>query len=82
MDLPARQIYFSSIISKDQKSEVNRIINFTRAIGLIFGLLLNGYFMSETTDSNVFSYGFLIAGSVKIVYDIVISFLFLSSKKG
>lgn len=48
---------------------------------MVFGLGINGYFMDKPVDSVEFSYPFLIAGGLKIVYDITIGCLFLWSSK-
>ncbi len=47
----------------------------------MFGLGLNGIFMAKPVDSAAFSYPFIIAGGLKILYDITIGCLFLWNSK-
>lgn len=81
MDVPARQAYVSMVVSSEERSAANGITNIARSVGLVFGLAINGYFMGKEATSPEFSYPFLIAGGLKIVYDIVIGLLFLWNKK-
>ena len=50
-------------------------------MGLTLGLGINGYFMSMPPDSTAFTYPFVIAGGLKIVYDVTIGCCFLWKKK-
>jgi MFS family permease len=81
MDVPARQTYVTMVVSSEERSAANGITNIARSVGLVFGLGLNGYFMGQDVSSPQFSYPFLIAGGLKIVYDITIGCLFLWNKK-
>ena len=82
MDVPARQTYVSMVVSSEQRSAANGITNIARSVGLCFGLALNGYFIDMPVTSEYYSYPFLIAGGLKIVYDVVIGCLFLWNSKG
>jgi MFS family permease len=81
MDVPARQTYVSMVVSSEERSAANGITNIARSIGLVFGLGLNGYFFDKPVDSPIFSYPFIIAGGLKIIYDITIGCLFLWNSK-
>jgi hypothetical protein len=50
-------------------------------VGLSFGMGINGYFISQDPDSFMFTVPFLLAGGIKIVYDIVLGCSFLWNKK-
>jgi MFS family permease len=81
MDVPARQTYVTMVVSSEERSAANGITNIARSVGLVFGLGLNGYFITQPVDSPQFSYPFLIAGGLKIIYDITIGCLFLWNKR-
>lgn len=81
MDVPARQTYVTMVVSSEERSAANGITNIARSVGLVFGLGINGYFMDKPVDSVEFSYPFLIAGGLKIIYDITIGCLFLWNSK-
>jgi MFS family permease len=81
MDVPSRQAYVSMVVSSEERSAANGITNIACSVGLAFGLGLNGYFMIQPVESAAFSFPFLIAGGLKIIYDIVIGNLFLWNKK-
>ena len=81
MDVPARQTYVSMVVSSQERSAANGITNIARSVGLTIGLGLNGYFMSMPPDSTAFSFPFIIAGGLKIIYDITIGCCFLWRKK-
>jgi hypothetical protein len=42
---------------------------------------INGYFIQQHPDSFMFTMPFIIAGAIKIVYDIVLGLCFLWNKK-
>jgi len=42
---------------------------------------LNGYFISEDPNAFIFTVPFLLAGGIKIVYDITLGFCFLWNQK-
>jgi MFS family permease len=81
MDVPARQTYVTMVVSSEERSAANGITNIARSVGLVFGLGLNGYFMQQPVASPEFSYPFVIAGGLKIIYDITIGCLFLWNQK-
>ena len=81
MDVPARQTFITLIVSSAERSAVNGITNVARSIGLSVGLLFLGFFLKATPDNIMFSVPFLIAGGVKIGYDLALGVLFLWCKK-
>jgi predicted MFS family arabinose efflux permease len=77
MDVPARQTYVTMVVSSPERSAANGITNIARSVGLSFGLVFNGFFMRMDPSDIGFSAPFLIAGGVKIAYDLTLGALFL-----
>lgn len=81
MDVPARQTFVTLVVSPQERSAANGITNIARSVGLSVGLGLNGFFMAMKPDSFGFSMPFILAGAIKILYDITIGCLFLWNQK-
>ena len=81
MDVPARQTFVTLLVSPNERSAANGITNIARSVGLSLGLGINGYLIGMTSDHWAFSLPFLIAGVIKIVYDLTIGCFFLWNKK-
>ncbi len=81
MDVPARQTYVNLVVSSSQRSAANGITNIARSVGLSIGMGLNGYFISVDGDSFMFTVPFLLAGGIKIVYDLVLGCCFLWGRR-
>lgn len=81
MDVPARQTFVTLVVSPSERSAANGITNIVRSVGLSFGLGLNGYFIQNDPSSFAFSMPFVVAGVIKIIYDITLGVLFLWKQK-
>ena len=81
MDVPARQTFVTLLVSSNERSAANGITNIARSVGLSLGLGINGYFINMNPDNWAFSVPFLIAGVIKILYDVTIGCFFLWNKK-
>lgn len=81
MDVPARQTFVTMVVSPGERSAANGITNIARSVGLSLGLGFNGFFMRMNPEIIGFSVPFLIAGGVKIIYDITIGCCFLWTQK-
>lgn len=81
MDVPARQTFVTLVVSPSERSAANGITNIVRSVGLSVGLGLNGFFIGNHPSSFLFSMPFILAGSIKIVYDITLGCLFLWKQK-
>ena len=81
MDVPARQTFVTLLVSPEERSAANGITNIARSVGLSIGLGINGYLISTSADSLFFSVPFLLAGGIKIFYDITIGCCFLCNQK-
>ena len=81
MDVPARQTFVTLVVSPGERSAANGITNIARSVGLSVGLLFNGFFMKLSPDTFAFSAPFLLAGGIKILYDVTLGCLFLWKKK-
>lgn len=77
MDVPARQTYVNFVVSSAERSAANGITNIARSVGLSLGMGMNGYFISLDPQSFMFTVPFLLAGGIKIVYDVVLGCCFL-----
>ena len=81
MDVPARQTFVTLVVSPAERSAANGITNIIRSVGLSIGLGLNGYFIQNNPESFEFSLPFVVAGTIKIIYDITLGALFLWKQK-
>ena len=81
MDVPARQTFVTLVVSPSERSAANGITNIVRSVGLSLGLGLNGYFIAKAPTDFGFSMPFILAGSIKIAYDITLGCLFLWKQK-
>ena len=81
MDVPARQTYVNFVVSSSERSAANGITNIARSVGLSIGMGLNGYFISVDPDTFMFTVPFIIAGVIKIVYDVTLGCCFLWGQK-
>ena len=83
MDVPARQTYVALVVDSDERSAAGGITNIVRSIGVSLSPLLTGYLLSNPNNWYLFSSPFIIAGSLKIVYDIAlyVSFKLTSSQE-
>ena len=77
MDVPARQTYVNMVVSSQERGAANGITNIARSVGLSVGMGMNGYFISVDPESFAFTIPFLLAGGIKIVYDVVLGCCFL-----
>ena len=82
MDVPARQAYVAMVVEENERSAAGGITNIVRSIGLAASPAIAGALVSYPVDSFVFATPWLIAGGLKIIYDIAVWVLFsLSSEK-
>ncbi len=80
MDVPARQTYVSMVVSPEERSAANGITNITRSVGVALAFPIAGYLWNTEKQSFLFSAPFLIAGALKIFYDLTLGACFLWSK--
>lgn len=77
MDVPTRNAYVQGVVDADERSAANGITNVVRSIGASVGPLIAGWLMERPQYMN---YPFLIAGGLKIVYDLLLVTSFASIK--
>lgn len=75
MDVPTRQSYTMSVVSPDERSAASGITTIARSVGASISPSLSSFFMAS---SGLLVFPFLIAGGLKIIYDIA---LYRSFKK-
>lgn len=75
MDVPTRNAYVQGVVEPDERSAANGITNVVRSIGGAVGPVLAGMLLQ---NSQYNSYPFFIAGSLKIVYDLMLVTSFAS----
>lgn len=80
MDVPARQTYVSMVVSADERSAANGITNIARSVGVALAFPIAGFLWETDKQSFLFSSPFLIAGVLKIIYDLTLGACFLWSK--
>ena len=69
------------LVLPEEHTAINGITLFARSVGLVIGVYLSSYLISSDVDSLFFSAPFLLAGCIKIFYDITIGCCFLYNKK-
>jgi MFS family permease len=77
MDVPTRQSYVMAVVAPDERSAASGITNVARTIGVSLSPVFTGLFLSNPAFLGV---PFVISGSLKIVYDLVLYFNFRSVK--
>ncbi len=80
MDVPARQAYVSMVVSAEERSAANGITNIARSVGVALAFPIAGFLWEADRSSFLFSSPFLIAGALKIFYDLTLGACFLWSK--
>jgi MFS family permease len=73
MDVPARQSYTMAVVAADERSAASGITTVARSVGAAASPLLAGLFM---TSPLLFAAPFLVAGGLKIVYDLLLYRMF------
>mmetsp|Transcript_30370 Transcript_30370/g.66357 ORF Transcript_30370/g.66357 Transcript_30370/m.66357 type:complete len:501 (-) Transcript_30370:244-1746(-) len=77
MDVPARQAYVATSVASDERSAAGGITNVVRSLGMSAAPLLLGSLTTAPRGSLWFSSPWVIAGTIKIVYDISLYALYL-----
>jgi len=72
MDVPARQSYVAMVVDADERSAAGGITNIVRSVGLFLAPTCTGYLMASSPNSLMFASPFIISGTLKIVYDILL----------
>ena len=69
MDVPTRQSYTMAIVAADERSAASGITTIARSVGAALAPVISGLLLTSPT---LISAPFLIAGGVKIVYDLLL----------
>ena len=77
MDVPTRQSYTMAVVAPDERSAASGITGVARTIGASLSPVLTGIFIS---NSAYLALPFVIAGGLKIIYDLALYFNFRSVK--
>ena len=81
MVVPARQAYVQMVVASDERSAAGGITNLARSLGMSLAPLLLGAMSAARPASGwLFCAPWLIAGGVKIAYDLLLYGLYLSDK--
>lgn len=75
MDVPTRNAYVQGVVDADERSAANGITNVVRSLGASLGPSIATILYANSHTRN---YPFYIAGSIKIVYDILLLISFSS----
>jgi len=82
VNVPARQTFVTLLVSPNGRSAANGITNIVRSVGLSVGLGLNYLLIGNNLKDFGYSKPFLLAGTIKIAYDITLGWLYLWKQKG
>lgn len=80
MDVPARQAYVIMVVASDERSAAGGITNIVRSLGMSTAPLLVGLLSSADRHSIWFSSPWIIAGVIKISYDIILYSLYVCGR--
>jgi MFS family permease len=69
MDSPTRNAYVQGVVHPDERSAANGVTNVVRSVGAASGPVLAGFLFMNKNTSN---YPWIIAGVLKIIYDILL----------
>jgi MFS family permease len=69
MDVPTRQSYTMAVVSPDERSAAMGVTSIARSVGAMLSPAITGQFLAVTS---LMGAPFVIAGSLKIVYDVLI----------
>lgn len=73
MDVPTRQSYTMAVVNPDERTAASGVTNVARSVGAAISPALGGLLMA---DPALFSASFIIAGGLKIVYDLCLYRMF------
>ena len=80
MDVPARQAYVAVVVEENERSAAGGITNIARSVGLAVAPMIAGYLVAGPADEPLFMTPWIIAGGLKIVYDLLVWYLFTTSQ--
>jgi predicted MFS family arabinose efflux permease len=69
MDVPTRQSYTMAVVAEDERSAASGVTTIARSVGASVSPALTGVFLASPT---LLSLPFLLAGGLKIVYDLLV----------
>ena len=72
MDVPARQAFVMSVVPPDERAAASSVTNVPRSLASAATPLIAGVLLARST----FGWPLLIAGTVKIAYDLMLLFLY------
>jgi len=81
MDVPARQTFLTISVQNNERSAAGGITNLIRSIGFSLSPVLVGYLLKDSTNQILFSSPFIIAGGLKLIYDILLYLTFRENIK-
>ena len=73
MDVPTRQSYTMAVVNPDERTAASGVTNVARSVGAAISPTLGGLLMA---DPVLFSASFIIAGGLKIIYDLCLYRMF------
>jgi len=73
MDVPTRQSYTMAVVNPDERTVASGVTNVARSVGAAISPTLGGLLMA---DPVLFSASFIIAGGLKIIYDLCLYRMF------
>jgi MFS family permease len=73
MDVPTRQSYLMAVVNPEERTAASGVTNVARSVGAAISPALGGLLMA---DPGLFSASFIIAGGLKIVYDLCLYSMF------
>jgi predicted MFS family arabinose efflux permease len=81
MDVPARQTFLAISVANDERSAAAGITNLVRSIAFALSPMVVGYLLKDPANQVLFSSPFMIAGGLKLLYDILLYLTFHSATK-
>ena len=81
MDVPARQTFLAISVDNNERSAAGGITNLVRSIGFALSPMVVGHLLKDPGNQILFSSPFIIAGGLKLLYDILLCLTFHSTRK-
>ena len=82
MDVPARSALITLSVESDRRSAANGIVNLLRTGAVAIPPFFLGAMLNSNVDDLKFQLPFILAGSIKIVYDLMLYWFFGRSNEG
>jgi len=79
MDVPARNAYVALVVATDERDAAQGITNLVRSAGVALSPIFLSWMIRDPTNRFMFALPFIVSGSIKCLYDVLVWFAFTSA---